>query len=126
MKTPPRDSTTASPLDAHHNTFLAHPDVKVGDGSELLKTFGLYPKHDIYIGPGDGMTTTVEIHHNRFLMHEASGSADKNKPYGRAMRLVGFKGNPVLPDDPSPTNDLWKVTIGENRYTRDDQSPMPP
>ena len=111
---PPRPATRK--LVAHHNTFLAHPDVKVGDGSELLKTVGLYPKHDICIGAGTGMTTTVEIHHNRFLMHEATGSPDPIKPYGRAIRLVGLKGHPGLPDDPQPTQDIWKVTIGENRF----------
>ena len=111
---PPRPATRK--LIAHHNTFLAHPEVKVGDGSELLKTVGLYPKHDICIGAGTGMTTTVEIHHNRFLMHETTGSPDANKPYGRALRLVGLKGNAALPDDPQPTQDIWRVTIGENRY----------
>ncbi len=103
-------------LIAHHNTFLAHPDVTVGDGSALPKTVGIYPKHDIYIGAGEGMTTTVEIHHNRFLMHGKSGSPDPNKPYGRAIRLVGLKGDPMLPDDPSPTKDTWKVTIAANRF----------
>jgi hypothetical protein len=111
---PPRPATRK--LIAHHNTFLEHPDVKVGDGSELLKTVGLYTKHDIYIGPGEGMTTTVEIHHNRFLMHEKSGSPDPNKPYGRAVRLVGFKGHPALPDDPQPTKDTWKVTMSDNHF----------
>ena len=112
---PPRPATRK--LMAHHNTFLAHPGVKVGNGSDLLKTAGLYPKHDIYIGAGNGMTTTVEIHHNRFLMHETTGSPDKMKPYGRAIRLVGCKGNPALPDDPSAARDMWQVTIGENRYS---------
>ncbi len=111
---PPRPATRK--LIARHNTFLAHPDVKVGDRSDLLKTVGLYPKHDIYIGAGEGMTTTVEIHHNRFLMHETSGSPDPNKPYGRAIRLVGFKGNPMLPDDSGPTKDSWKVAIADNRF----------
>lgn len=112
---PPRAATRT--LVVHHNTFLAHPAVKVGDGSELLTTNGLYPKHDIYVGPGAGMMTTVEVHHNRFLMHETSGSSDKFKPYGRAIRLVGLKGHAVLPDDPQPARDIWKVTIGENRYS---------
>lgn len=111
---PPRPATRK--LIAHHNTFLAHPDVKVGDGRDLLKTVGIYPKHDIYIGAGDGMTTRVEIHHNRFLMHKTSGSPDPNKPYGRAIRLVGLKGDAQLPDDPQPTKDIWKVSIGENRF----------
>jgi hypothetical protein len=90
--------------------------VKVGNGSELLKTVGLYPKHDIYISAATGMTTTVEIHRNRFLMHETTGSPDPNKPYGRAIRLVGLKGHAALPDDPKPTQDIWMVSIGENRF----------
>ncbi|MBM3890089.1 MAG: hypothetical protein FJ388_13320 [Verrucomicrobia bacterium] len=112
---PPRPPTRK--LVVHHNTFLAHPGVKVGDGSELLTTNGLYPKHDIYIGPGAGMTTTVEIDHNRFLMHERTGSREKFKPYGRAIRLVGLRGCPALEDDPQPPKDIWKVTIGENRFS---------
>jgi hypothetical protein len=111
---PPRPSTRK--LIAHHNSFLAHRDVKIGDGGELLKTVGIYPKHDIYIGAGDGMTTTVEIHHNRFLMHEKSGSPDPRKPYGRAIRLVGLKGSSQIPDDSQPTKDNWKVSVEENRY----------
>jgi hypothetical protein len=111
---PPRPATRK--LIAHHNTFLAHPDVKVGDGSELLTTKGLYPKHDIYIGPGKGMTTTVDIHHNRFLMHEKTGSEDKLRPFGRAVRLVGLKGHPALEDDAAPAADTWRVRVGENRF----------
>lgn len=111
---PPRPATRK--LIAHHNTFLAHPDVKIGDGGDLLKNVGIYPKHDIYIGAGEGMTTTVEIHHNRFLMHRTSGSPDPHKPYGRAIRVVGLKGDPQLPDDSQPTKDTWKVSIGENRF----------
>ena len=62
------------------------------------------------------MTMSVEIHHNRFLMHETTGSPDPIKPYDRAIRLVGLKGNAALPDDPQPTQDTWKVSIGENRF----------
>lgn len=112
---PPRPRTRK--LVAHHNTFLAHPEVHVGDGGDLVKSVGLYPKHDIYIGAGVGLTTTVEIHHNLFLMHAASGSRDPNKPYGRAIRLVGLKGDPRLPDDPAATQDVWQVTLGENRFS---------
>jgi hypothetical protein len=61
------------------------------------------------------MATTVEIHHNRFLTHETTGSSDPTKPYGRAIRLVGLKGHPGFPNDPQPTQGIWKVTIGENR-----------
>jgi hypothetical protein len=63
------------------------------------------------------MTTTVEIDRKRFLMHEQSGSREKSKPYGRAIRLVGLQGHPALPDDPQPPQDTWKVTIGANRYS---------
>ena len=104
-------------LVVHDNVFLAHPDVKVGDGSELLKTNGLYPKHDIYVGPGKGMTTTVDIHHNRFLMHGKTGSNDKFKPYGRAIRLFGLSGHPALEDDSQPAVDVWKVSIRDNTYS---------
>lgn len=104
-------------LVAHHNTFLAHPDIKIGDGSDLLQTVGIYPKHDIYVGAGDGMTTTVDIHHNRFLMHQNGGSREPLKPYGRAIRLVGFKGDPQLPDDAPPNKDTWKAGIWENRFS---------
>ena len=62
------------------------------------------------------MTTTVEIHHNRFLMNETTGSPDPIKPYGRATRLVGLKGHPGFPDNPRPTQDTWKVSIGDNRF----------
>lgn len=113
--TPPRPGTRT--LVVHHNTFLAAPDVRVGDGSELLKSINIYPKHDIFVGPGDGLTTTVNIHHNRFLMHEQSGSQNKFKPYGRAIRLMGFKGEPAkLTDDPAPEKDIWRVTISDNVY----------
>lgn len=112
---PPRPATRE--LIVHHNTFLAHPDVKVGDGSELLKTINVYPKHDIFVGSAEGFTTTVEIHHNRFLMHEQTGSKNEFKPYGRAIRLVGFKGQPaLLPDDPAPTKDTWRVSISDNLF----------
>lgn len=104
-------------LVVHHNTFSAHPEVKVGDGSELLKTINVYPKHDVFVGAAEGFTTTVEIHHNRFLMHEQSGSKQKFKPFGRAIRLEGFKGFPeVLPDDPSPAKDYWRVNISDNLF----------
>ena len=112
---PPRPATRL--LIVHDNVFLAHPDVKVGDGSELLATNGLYPKHDIYVGACPGVTTTVDIHHNRFLMHEKTGSADKFRPYGRAIRLVGLQGHPALEDDPQPTKDVWKVTIHDNTFS---------
>jgi len=59
----------------------------------------------------------VEIHHNRFLMHEQTGSMNEFKPYGRAIRLVGFKGQPaLLPDDPAPTKDSWRVSISDNLF----------
>jgi hypothetical protein len=111
---PPRPATRR--FIAHHNTFLAHPDVKVGDGSDLLITNGLYPKHDIYIGPAKDMTTTVDIHHNRFLMLERSKSEDKLRPFGRAVRLVGLKGHPALEDDGSSTEDVWQVSIHDNSF----------
>ncbi|MBX7209754.1 MAG: hypothetical protein K1X78_15660 [Verrucomicrobiaceae bacterium] len=103
-------------LVVRNNVFLAHPDVKVGDGSDLLTTNGLYPKHDIYVGPCPGVTTTADIHHNRFLMHEKTGSSDKMKPYGRAIRLVGLKGDSALEDDPQPAKDEWKVSIHDNTF----------
>ncbi|MFM7606039.1 MAG: hypothetical protein ACKO8Z_12705 [Prosthecobacter sp.] len=112
---PPRPATRL--LIVHDNVFRAHPDVKVGDGSELLTTNGLYPKHDIYIGPCPSVTTTVDIHHNRFLMHEKTGSTDKFKPYGRAIRLVGLQDHPVLEDDPQPRKDDWKVNIQDNTFS---------
>jgi len=111
---PPRPATRL--LVVHDNVFLAHPDVKVGDGSELLATNGLYPKHDIYVGPCPGVTTTVDIHHNRFLMDEKTGSKEKFKPYGRAIRLVGLQGHPALEDDPQPPKDMWKVSIHDNVF----------
>jgi hypothetical protein len=111
---PPRPATRK--LAVHHNTFLAHADVKVGDGSDLLKTINVYPKHDIFVGEGEGFTTTVEIHHNRFLMHERTGSEEKFKPYGRAIRLEGLKGNPGIEDDPRPPRDVWKVLIHDNTF----------
>lgn len=113
---PPRPATRL--LVVHDNVFLAHPDVQIGDGSDLLTTNGHYPKHDIYIGACPGVTTTVDIHHNRFLMHEKTGSTDKFKPYGRAIRLVGLQGHPALEDDPQPAKDEWKVTIHDNTYSR--------
>ncbi len=100
-----------------HNTFLADPGVQVGDGSDLIQAVGRYPKHDVYVGAGTGMTTTVEIRGNRFLMHEKSGSTHPFKPYGCAVRLVGLKGHPDLPDDPAPTADVWKVTLGKNSFS---------
>jgi len=111
---PPRTATRL--LIVHDNVFLAHPDVKVGDGSDLLTTSGLYPKHDIYAGACPGVTTTVDIHHNRFLMHEKTGSKDKFKPYGRAIRLVGLQGHPALEDDPQPAKGAWKVSMKENKF----------
>jgi hypothetical protein len=91
--------------------------VSVGDGGGLTKTVGIYPKHDIYIGFGEGMTTIVEIHDNRFLMHRQSGTDNPFKPYGRAIRLVGFRGDPaVLPDDPGPGQGKWEVRIGGNAF----------
>jgi hypothetical protein len=112
---PPRPATRL--LVAHDNVFRAHPDVKAGDGSELLTTNGLYPKHDIYIGPGQGLTTRVDIHHNHFLMHEKSGSKDKFKPFGRAIRLVGLQGHVAIEDDAHPAQDVWEVTIHDNTYS---------
>lgn len=103
-------------LVVEHNTFLAHPAVRVGDGSDLIESRGAYPKHDIYVGPGKDMTTTVEIQGNRFLMFEKSTSANPFKPYGQAIRLVGLKGHPLLPDDPGAPKDVWKVTLGENLF----------
>jgi hypothetical protein len=48
------------------NTFLANAGIRVGEGSELLEKVGLYPKHDLYVGVGKGMTTTVKIRRNAF------------------------------------------------------------
>ncbi len=111
---PPRPATRL--LVVHDNVFRAHPDVKVGDGSELLQTNGLYPKHDIYAGDCPGVTTTVEIYNNRFLMHERTASKDKFKPFGRAIRLVGQRGNPALEDDPLEPKGEWKASIHDNRF----------
>lgn len=112
---PPREPVRR--LVVHHNTFTAAADVPVGDGSELLTSINAYPKHDIFVGAANGLTTTVEIHHNRFLMHERAGSSNTFKPYGRAVRLVGFKGDAAtLPDDPAPAVNAWNVTIHDNRY----------
>ncbi len=114
---PTRPSRPATrKLVVHHNSFTAHPDVKVGDGSDLLRKLGLYPKHDVYVGYGKGMTTTVEVYRNRFLMHKATGSSNRFKPYGRALRFVGLKAHPDLPDDPQPTQGRWEVTIRDNLY----------
>ncbi|MEY5024663.1 MAG: hypothetical protein RLZZ244_191 [Verrucomicrobiota bacterium] len=112
---PPRPATRK--LVVQYNTFLAHPDVRVGDGGDLLQSVGSYPKHDIYVGAADGITTHVDIHHNRFLMHATSGSANPYKPYGRAIRLVGFRGDARLPDDPQAERGAWKVDLGENRFS---------
>ena len=112
---PSRPSTRR--LIVENNTFLADPGVQVGDGSDLVRTVGRYPKHDIYIGPGEGMTTTVQIRGNRFLMHEKTGSLNALKPYGQAIRLVGLKGHPKLPDDAGPSKDVWQVTLDENRFS---------
>jgi hypothetical protein len=103
-------------LVVEYNTFLAHPEVRVGDGSDLIESAGAYPKHDIYVGPGKDMTTTVEIRGNRFLMFEKSASANPFKPYGRAIRLVGLKGHLRLPDDAGALKDVWKVTVDENLF----------
>ena len=112
---PPRPATRK--LIVHHNSFLAHPDIIVGDGSELLTTNGLYPKYDIFVGAGPAVTTTVEIHHNRFLMHKSSASREKFKPYGLAIRVVGIQGHAVLLDDPLPSQGKIAVTIGENKFS---------
>lgn len=112
---PPRPATRK--LVVHHNTFLAHPDVKVGDGSALLITNGIYPKHDIYVGRGKGLTTIIEIHHNRFLMHERTGSKEKFLPYGRAIRIVSLQGHASLEDDPAPPTGELHVALGENRFS---------
>ena len=112
---PPRPATRL--LIVHDNVFRAHPDVRVGDGSDLLTTSGLYPKHDIYVGACPGVTTTVDIHHNRFLMHAKTVSTDKFKPYGRAIRLVGLQGHPELEDDPQPAKDEWKVSLHNNTFS---------
>lgn len=48
------------------NTFLADAGISVGDGSELLEKVVLYPKHDLYVGVGKGMTATVKIRGNAF------------------------------------------------------------
>jgi hypothetical protein len=71
---PPRPTTRK--LVAHHNTFLAHPDVKVGDGSDLLKTVGIYPKHDLYIGAGESMTND-------------GGDSSQPLPHARNQQLAG-------------------------------------
>lgn len=112
---PPRPSTRL--LVVHDNVFLAHADVKVGDGSELLITKGLYPKHDIYIGRCPGVTNKVDIHHNRFLMHEKTGSKDKFMPFGRAVRICGLHGNPGIQDDPLPTEGQWEVSLRDNTFS---------
>lgn len=104
-------------LIVHHNSFLVHPDIVVGDGSELLTTNGLYPKYDIFVGAGPAVTTTIEIHHNRFLMHKSSGSREKFKPYGLAIRIVGIQGHDILPDDPLPLQGKVAATIRENRFS---------
>ena len=121
MRTPGKPTQPERPptrlVVVEHNTFLADPGVQVGDGSDLIQNVGRYPKHDVYVGAGTGMTTTVEIRGNRFLMHEKSGSTHPFKPYGLAVRLVGLKGHPDLPDDPAPTVDVWKVTLGKNSFS---------
>lgn len=112
---PPRPATRK--LIVHHNSFLAHSAIVVGDGSELLTTNGLYPKYDVFVGAGPAVTTTVEIHHNRLLMHKASGSGEKFKPYGLAIRIAGIHGHPALPDDPLPLQGKVAAIIGENRFS---------
>jgi hypothetical protein len=72
-------------LIVYHNTFLVSPGVQVGDGHELLTTNAWYPKYDIFVGSCPGVMTTVDIHHNRFLMHTLSGTHDPWKPYGLAV-----------------------------------------
>lgn len=112
---PPRPATRR--LIVHHNTFLAEPSVKVGDGTELLTTNGLYPKHDIYVGRGAGMATQIAIHDNCFLMHERTGSKQTMYPYGRAIRIAGLHGDPALEDDPLPSTGELVVKIGPNQFS---------
>lgn len=104
-------------LIVERNTFLADSSIRVGDGSELLEKVGVYPKHDIYIGAGKGMTTKVEIRGNRFLMHEKSCGLHPFKPYGQAIRMVGLRGHPKLPDDPGSAKGVWQVVVEENRFS---------
>jgi len=112
--TPPRPATRT--LVVYDNDFLAAPGVTVGDGRDLLTANGMYPKHDIYVGPCPGVTTTVAIRDNRFLMHEKTGSTDRLKPFGRAIRIVGLRGHPGLEDDPSPAQGELRVRIEGNTY----------
>lgn len=106
-------------LVVRNNTFLAASDVRVGDGGDLLETRGLYPKYDVYVGFGHGMTTTVEIDRNRFLLHRDTGSREKFKPFGRALRIVGLRGHPKYPDDPLAPDGRVDLSLGENRYGGD-------
>lgn len=62
--------------------------------------------------------TPVDIHHNRFLMHEKTGFTDKFKPYGRAIRLVGLRGHPALEDDPQPQQGEWRDRIHDNSFSQ--------
>ena len=106
-------------LTVHHNTFLADAAVVVGSGDDLLRTNGLYPKHDIYVGACQGVSTIVEIHHNRFLMHRLSGSKDPSRPFGSAIRIVGLRDNPALPDDPAAPKGVIKAEIHSNQFGTD-------
>lgn len=60
----------------------------------------------------------AHIHHNWFLMHEKTGSKEKFRPYGRAIRLVGLQGHSAIEDDPQPPKDTWKVSIRDNMSGR--------
>ena len=104
-------------LIVERNTFLADASIKIGDGSELLKKMGLYPKHDIYVGAGKEMATKVEIRGNLFLMHEKSCGLHPFKPYGQAIRLVGLRGHPKLPDDPGSASGTWQVVVEDNKFS---------
>ena len=107
-------------LIVHNNVFTAHPAVMVGDGSELIITpdnLGLYPKYDIYIGRGDDMHTMANVYGNQFLMNQVTGSNYEPKPYGRAIRVEGLKGNAAVADDPLTLDSgTLDITIQNNQY----------